>query len=157
MSTIEEILHQKKFRNIHEKTLVSLVYTAQLIQHKQQLFFKKFQLTQQQYNVLRILRSQHPNAATVNLIKERMMDRNSDASRIVERLRIAGLVQRLESETDRRSVNVLITKKGLALLERIDKLEEELFSTVKGLNLKEADQFNELLDKLLTHLNRNEK
>ena len=105
----------------------------------------------QQYNILRILRGQHPKAANINTLKERMLDKMSDVSRLVERLRKAGLVERRSSEIDRRSVDVQITAKGLALLEEVDvdlpKLEDSLNLS---LTEEEAIQLNTLLDKILT-------
>ncbi len=103
----------------------------------------------QQYNILRILRGQHPKAATINLLKERMLDKMSDVSRLVERLRKADLVERKNCELDRRAVDVKITPKGLQLLKTIDEEIVELDSCMKSLSEKEIIQLNKLLDKML--------
>ncbi len=95
------------------------------------------------------LRGQHPKPATVGLIKERMIDRNSDASRIVERLRKAGLVERVTCENDRRAVDILITEKGLALLKKLDTIVPAVQEPLRTLDKAEIDQFNDLLDKAL--------
>ncbi|HRG90614.1 MAG TPA: helix-turn-helix domain-containing protein, partial [Chitinophagales bacterium] len=93
MPSIEELIKQTKFRDEKHKAIISILYTANLLNNFHEDYFKQFDLTSQQYNALRILRGQHPNPATVNLIRERMMDKMSDASRIVERLRKAGFVE----------------------------------------------------------------
>jgi MarR family transcriptional regulator, multiple gene regulator MgrA len=104
----------------------------------------------QQYNILRILRGQHPKGTNINMLKERMLDRMSDVSRLVERLRKAGLVERKSSEVDRRAVDVKITDKGLALLQEIDLELPDLEDSLKlSLSEDEALQLNHLLDKIL--------
>jgi len=109
---------------------------------------KPFGLTTAQYNVLRILRGQYPKPATVNLIIERMLDKTSNASRIVDKLVLKKLTERKICNKDRRRVDVIITKKGLALLEDIDKPEDEWYSRIKILNKSEAMNLNFLLDKI---------
>ncbi len=150
MGAIEELIQQTKFKNEHHRSVVSLIFVGNLINDHLNTYFKKFGITGQQYNVLRILRGQHPKPATVNLIRERMLDKNSDASRIVERLRKAALVERLTCPKDRRAVDVLITKKGLDLLTKIDASQKELDEPVKSLSATEVKQLNSLLDKVLT-------
>src|ERR1019366_4028842 len=111
--------------------------------------FKSYKLTLQQYNILRILRGRHPEAITVKLIRERMLDRMSDASRIVEVMRKKGLLERVTHSTDRRRMDVSINQKGLALLEEIDRKEnEKLDNQLNTLNEQEIEQLNFLLDKL---------
>jgi DNA-binding MarR family transcriptional regulator len=110
--------------------------------------FIDYHITSNQYNILRILRGQYPNPATVNLLKERMLDKMSDASRLVERLRVKGLVKRDLSSDDRRRVDVMITEKGLKLLSAIDKLNEKSDTIFKNLSSGEAKKINDLLDKL---------
>jgi DNA-binding MarR family transcriptional regulator len=102
----------------------------------------------QQYNILRILRGQYPKPATIKLIKERMLDKMSDASRIVEKLRLKGLVERTICPNDRRNVDVCITEKGLGLLTQLDKHDGEVDAKLSSLNTEEVAQLNSLLDKL---------
>lgn len=149
MAKLEELIQQTKFRSEKQKALISVMLVSNLLDNHHETFFKKFGLTLQQYNVLRILRGQFPNPCTVNLIRERMLDRMSDASRIVERLRKAGFVERVQSEKDRRAVDVLITRKGLNTLTTIDKYEEEMQRPVDLLTEKDAKQLTELLQKML--------
>jgi DNA-binding MarR family transcriptional regulator len=110
-------------------------------------FFKSQGITRQQYNVLRILRGQHPEATNLNLIKERMLDKMSDASRIVERLRIKKLVNRKKSRSDRREVEISISQQGLSLLESMDEEIQQLYTLFDGLSDQELKTLNQLLDK----------
>jgi DNA-binding MarR family transcriptional regulator len=145
---LEDEIVQKKFRSETHKLGVNLVYTFNWLDAFHQKHFKKHGITPQQFNILRILRGQYPKPATIKLLKERMLDKMSDASRIVEKLRIKGLIDREISSTDRRNCDVSINAKGLKILANIDK-EEELFDNLySNLSLKEKKQLNDLLDKL---------
>lgn len=146
---LEEEIQQKEFKSEFQKALVNIIYTYNWIESRHKEFFKQYDLTPQQFNILRILRGQNPKPCTVNLLKERMLDKMSDASRIVERLRIKGLLERTVCPTDRRSVDVAITKKGLDLLSKMDeKVEEHNRELFKTMSEEEAKKINELLDKL---------
>ncbi len=144
---LEEI-KQQKFRNEYHKLAVNVIYTYGWLMNSQSKLFTKYQITSNQYNILRILRGQYPNSATINLLKERMLDKMSDASRLVERLRVKGLVKRDLSSHDRRCVDVIITDKGLKLLSEMDKLNEKHDSIFENLSSTESKKLNELLDKL---------
>lgn len=146
--SLEEEIKQKKFKDPHMKGMINLIYTCGLIQSKQNKVFKRFGITLSQYNVLRILRGQHPKPATVSILIERMLDKTSNASRIVERLRKKEYVSRLRREEDRRQVDVAITDKGLELLAEIDSVQHELSCGFYSLTLEEITDFNTLLDKL---------
>ncbi|RJP65368.1 MAG: MarR family transcriptional regulator, partial [Ignavibacteriales bacterium] len=102
----------------------------------------------QQFNILRILRGQHPKPATIKLLKERMIDKMSDASRIVEKLRTKQLVDRQICKNNRRNVDVYITQSGLDLLNNIDKRNNEMDDFMSRLQSGEVEQLNYLLDKL---------
>jgi len=145
---LEEEIKQSRFRNEYHKLAVNVLYTYGWLSNIQSKLFSKYHITINQYNILRILRGQYPNPATVNLLKERMLDKMSDASRLVERLRVKGLVKRDLSSDDRRRVDVIITDKGLKLLLEMDKLNEKHDSIFKNLSLSESKKVNELLDKL---------
>lgn len=144
---LETEIKQSKFRNEYHKLAVNIFYTHNWLLSKQTELFKKFDITGSQFNILRILRGQYPHPATVNLLRERMVDKMSDASRLVERLREKGLVKR-DYAKDRRRVDVLITQEGLNLLAEIDKLNDEYDSWFSQLNEIEAKKLNEYLDKL---------
>jgi len=145
---IEEAIQQvKSFNNEHHKLLVNLQYSNSWLQEKLNRWLKPQGLTLQQFNVLRILRGQHPKPATVNLIIERMVDKSSNASRLVEKLRVKELVERHINQLDRRQADVLITKKGLATLSNLDKTFISIENQFKHLSKNEAETLNNLLDK----------
>lgn len=141
-------IKQSKFRNEHQKMLINILFTSNWLGAKHACSLKPYGISAQQFNLLRILRGQHPKPATVNLLIDRMLDKNSNASRLVEKLRLKKLVERATCPEDRRAVNVIITEKGLELLAEIDKNENTFLKELKNLSEKEAGQINYLLDKL---------
>lgn len=145
---LEEEIKQSKFRNEYHKLAVNVLYTYGWFSNLQSQLFAAHGITSNQYNILRILRGQYPNPASINLLKERMLDKMSDASRLVERLRIKGFVKRDLSSNDRRRVDVIITEKGLKLLSEIDQLDHEGDEILKNLSSDEVKMLNDLLDKL---------
>jgi DNA-binding MarR family transcriptional regulator len=145
---IEEEIKQSKFDSELHKLAVNLIFTGNWLGLVTAQFLKRFDLTPQQFNVLRILRGQHPNPATVNLLIERMLDRMSNVSRIVDKLFAKGLVERKTCKKDRRAVDIIITEKGLSLLSEIDSRREEMDSVLNKLSEAEAKQLNGLLDKV---------
>ncbi|MGK9476736.1 MarR family winged helix-turn-helix transcriptional regulator [Melioribacter sp. OK-6-Me] len=145
---LEEEIKQKKFRNEFHKLAVNLYYTNNWLLNIHKSIFERFGITPNQFNILRILRGQYPESASVNLLKARMLDKTSDASRLVERLRIKGLVERNQCPNDRRRTNVIITDKGLKLLNDIDRHDDEFDRALSNLSENEAKLLNTLLDKL---------
>jgi DNA-binding MarR family transcriptional regulator len=145
---LEDEISQKKFRCEAHKLGVNLIFTFNWLDARYVNFFKGYGITGQQFNILRILRGQYPNPATIKLLKDRMLDKMSDASRIVEKLRLKGLVVRDISKEDRRHCDVQISDKGLNLLAEIDKQNEWLDSFCATLSDSEVKQLNDLLDKL---------
>lgn len=139
---------QSKFRNEYHKAFVNIYYTNCFISSQFQKVLKQQDITQQQFNILRILRGQYPKAASVGLIKERMLDKNSDVSRIVERLRIKKLVERRTSRKDRRQMDVKVSDSGLDMLAQLDKYEKEMDSIFSHLSDKEVKSLNKILDKI---------
>lgn len=145
---LEDEIQQKKFKSIHQKLMLNLIYTTNWLTAQQDSLFKNSDITVQQYNVLRILRGQYPKPCSIKLIKERMLDRMSDTSRIVDKLFIKKLLLRSECPNDRRSVNVVISDKGLEVLKSLDYIDELSKQSLKSLTDKEMDTLNNLLDKL---------
>ena len=145
---IDKEIFSNKFENNHHKAIINLIYTYGWITNllKQQL--NKYKITLQQYNILRILRGQHPNPATINMLKERMLDKMSDASRIVDRLVQKELVIRFINTKDRRAVDILITKKGLDLLLKLDVEMSSKNILDKNIDSIEAGILSDLLDKI---------
>lgn len=145
---LEEEIQQKSFKTPQQKLAVNILYTSNWLNGYYQDFFKGKELTVQQYNVLRILRGQFPNPCALKLVKDRMLDRMSDASRIVDKLVAKRYVARNQCPSDRRSVNLLITEKGLSLLKELDVIDEGTSLIFNNLSDKEAEKVNYLLDKL---------
>jgi DNA-binding MarR family transcriptional regulator len=145
---LEDEIKQKEFLNEYHKGIVNIIYTFNWLDTHSKLFFKKYDLTTQQYNILRILKGQHPQPCTINLLKERMLDKMCDASRIVERLRLKNLLVRNQCANDRRSVDIHISDKGIQLLDKIDKELDGFFAIMSQLNHDDVKSLNELLDKL---------
>nr|WP_294895910.1 MarR family transcriptional regulator [uncultured Pedobacter sp.] len=143
---IEKEIQNAKFKDNYQKVSVNIIYTYNWLNSVIKAELAKSKITPQQFNILRILRGQHPKPATVNIIKERMLDKMSDASRIVDRLVSKGLVTRTVCESDRRAVDILISDKGLALLAGV-KLEEAMAAKFKNnISDEQAAQLSELLD-----------
>ncbi len=147
--SISEAIVQPKFRNEFHKAYVALSYAYNQLNYSQQSFFKTYDITVQQFNVLRILRGQYPAVCNLSLIKERMLDKMSDVSRIIERLRLAGYLERSLSEKSRREVEIKISKSGLKLLSKIDGEIESIELPMKQLTIKEAKELIKLLEKLI--------
>ncbi len=144
---IENDIKQNKFKSEYQKAGINLMFTVRGMEHKHFQLLKKFGITPPQFNILRILRGQYPKATTVNDLIDRMIDKASNASRIVEKLRGKGMVERKTSESDRRAVDVAITAKGLDLLKQVDNVEQEFYFGIGTLSNEEVKQLNALLDK----------
>lgn len=142
---------QSSFGSESEKMVVNIIYTANWIQYQHSHIFKAMDLSMQQYNVLRILKGQLPKAATVNLLIERMLDKSSNASRIVEKLRSKGLVDRKACPNDRRRVDIKITEEGLNVLAEATSEMQKHSWAEDNLTTEEAQDLNRLLDKLRTN------
>lgn len=146
---IEQEINQKAFKNEFMKAHINLMFTASWLDQHNNQALKKFKISWQQFNILRILRGMHPEPATVKLLTERMIDKMSNSSRLVEKLKQKGLVYREECPEDRRRVNVGITEKGLELVAQASQvLENDIQNGFLNLSEDEARQLNELLDKL---------
>lgn len=144
---MEDEIQQKKFKSDQHKLAINIFYTYNWLSYQNQQKFKNADITVQQFNVLRILRGQHPKACNLKLVKERMLDRMSDASRIIDKLKSKGFVERHECPNDRRNVDLLITEKGLDLLKSLDHLDEDFKTIFENLGTAEIKQLNDLLDK----------
>ncbi|MBW7468969.1 DNA-binding MarR family transcriptional regulator [Pontibacter aydingkolensis] len=145
---IEDEIKQKTFKNAYQKAFINVVYTSGWLQQQQAAFFKPYGVTLPQFNILRILRGQHPEPATISLLIDRMLDKTSNASRIVDKLEAKGLVTRKQCPSDRRTVDVLITDKGLALLREMEGIEGGEVTGIKNLTDQEAQTLSDLLDKI---------
>ncbi len=144
---IEQDIQQTNFRNEYQKLGINIMYTANWLNEKISTILSQEDITQQQYNILRILRGAEKPLSTLQ-IRARMLDKMSDTSRIVDRLVAKELVEKNTCPTDKRLVDVVISKKGFAILEKLDQLNHHLDSLMKSISEKEAITMNQLLDQL---------
>jgi len=144
---LEDEISSSKFTSNYHKSIVDILYTYGWITNLLKKRLDDRDITLQQYNILRILRGQFPNPATVNLLRDRMLDKMSDASRIVERLHKKGLLSRMANEKDRRAVDILISKQGLAILQELDVAMDMDELLKENLTVDEAAKLCDLLDK----------
>jgi len=145
---LEKEIQQTTFRSERHKAVLNILFTASWLQCRQQRLFKQYALTPQQYNVLRILRGQKGKAITVNGIQERMLDRSSNASRLIDKLKEKNLVTRMECSTDRRQMDIQITGEGLDLLKRMDGQMDATEASFGVMTEADAKQLNRILDRM---------
>ena len=148
MSKLEEEVRVEKFRNGRHRLLINLIYTNNWITGLMQAGFKPFGITNQQFNILRILRGNHPEPCTIQYLKERMLDKQPDVSRLVDRLQAKGFLARRPNEEDRRKMNVIITDHGLEVLKDMEGTVNAFESLMGQLDDTEVEQLNTLLDKM---------
>ena len=145
---LEKEIHSKNFEDNYQKAVINVSYTYNWISNILRNRLEKHNITQQQFNILRILRGQLPNPSTVNLLKERMIDKMCDASRMVDRLVQKELVTRCTNSKDRRAVDIYISEEGLKVLAQIDR-ELKLGDILRhNISEEEAAVLSNLLDKL---------
>ncbi|MEM7549147.1 MAG: MarR family transcriptional regulator [Bacteroidota bacterium] len=144
---IEELLQEGKFQHELHRLRVNLIYSAHWLNGKICDFLMPFDITQQQFNILRILRGVHPKALSTLQLRDKMIINKSDTSRLVERLQSKNLVKKKPCKKDKRLVDVSITRSGLELLDQID---EDIFKLDHILNIDErqARSMNRLLNKM---------
>ena len=145
---IDQDILQTRFRNEHQKAALNILYTYNWITERTKEVFASEDVTPQQFNILRILRGSYPKPLSTLQIRERMLDKMSDTSRIVDRLISKGLVKKGICKDDRRLVDVMITDKGRKLLERLDARQEEMDNILGSISKKEAATLSDLLDKI---------
>ncbi|ARS34920.1 MarR family winged helix-turn-helix transcriptional regulator [Pontibacter actiniarum] len=136
------------FRNDWQKASMSIIYTYGMLNNGYEGFFKKHNLTTQQYNALRILRDQFPKPVSTSFLREKMLDKMSDASRLVSRLSAKGLVTVTQNPSDKRLVNILISPEGQQICQEIDQDLPNLDALLQGLTEEEAGTLAELLAKV---------
>jgi DNA-binding MarR family transcriptional regulator len=147
MSINQDIKQQRQFRNEHHKATVNILFSSNWLMENIKKFLSNEDITPQQYNILRILRGNGKPLSTLQ-IRERMLDKMSDTSRIVDRLLKKGLVEKKTSQSDKRLVDVTISTKGLEVLDRLDKSNASLDGILFNLSHDEAKTLNQLLDKM---------
>ncbi|MEN9571961.1 MAG: hypothetical protein RL172_3192 [Bacteroidota bacterium] len=146
---IEKDINQSKFNSDHQKAVVNLIYTYNWLRERLQEIFDREELTMQQFNILRILRGS-PVALSTMQIRDRMLDKMSDTSRIVDRLVVKGVAKKVTRKSDKRLVDITITDKGKKVLQKTDEYEKDIEQLIGTLTDTEAKTLNKLLDKIRT-------
>lgn len=142
---LEQEIKQKAFRSEQSKLIVNLIYTYNQLKGRIAAVLKNEGVTMQQYNVLRIVNGSGEEGITTSEIRERMLDKMSDASRMVDRLETMQLVEKQRDRDDRRVLHVFLTEKGQSLVYRLME-QETIDQLASGVNEESAQQLNELLD-----------
>lgn len=146
--SLEEDIKQGKFQSEQHKAAINIMFTSSWLHTVNASYLKKFDITPEQFNVLRILRGSHPKKLMLSEVASRMIDKSSNCTRLVEKLRQKALVQREICEQNRRQVDISITNKGLALLKKMDVDNAEWPSVINKISNAEAKDLNRILDKL---------
>lgn len=147
---IEKDIQQLVFRNEYQKATINIIFSANWLHERINIFLEEEDITQQQFNIMRILRGSRKPLSTLQ-IRERMLDKMSDTSRIVERMLKKGLVEKKICSTDKRLVDVILSEEGYTILEKIDRKNTEMDNILQHLSADEAETLNRLLDKMRDH------
>jgi len=145
---LQEALKTDRFRNEQHKATLNVLYTAYWFKSHLNVVFKEYGITEEQFNVMRILRGKHPEQMCVRDIASRMLEKNSNVPRIVDRLVTKDMVKRENSREDKRETLISLTAKGIAQLEKVSKEVETKTNKIINLSGDEADQLHNLLEKL---------
>lgn len=145
---LSEDIKQPRFKNNRQKAALNILYTSSWLSEVTRMFLQEHDLTNQQFNVLRILRGSNPKPLSTLQIRNRMLDKMSDTSRIVDRLVKKGLVLKSICKSDKRLVDVNISQHGLSVLKNIDEKEDDIFGSLKKLSEEEAKLLSDLCDKI---------
>jgi DNA-binding MarR family transcriptional regulator len=146
--SLEKEIRQEKFNSEHQKASINILYTGSWLHNINVSYLKKFGITPEQFNVMRILRGSNPQPMMLADITARMIDKNSNCTRLVEKLRQKGLVSRVICANNRRQVDISITDKGLQILKKIDADTPDWSRTIEKITKTEAKELNRILDKL---------
>ena len=145
---LENEINQSSFRSEDQKAIVNIIFTYHWVTEQVKSILADEDITMQQYNILRILRGSHPDPLSTLTIRERMLDKMSDTSRIVDRMLRKGLVVKRICSNDKRLVDVNLTEEGLIMLLRLDERMDAMDKISSGLNQEELKNLNHLLDKI---------
>lgn len=147
---IEDEIRQKAFKSEYQKALINIQFTSIWLVSRQNKLLKPFNVSIQQFNILRILKGQYPNAVSLKLLTERMIDKMSNTSRLVEKLRTKGMVKREVCPENRRQVDIIITKKGLQFVEKLSQVIDEEVRRYRFIPEADAKELNRILDDFRT-------
>lgn len=149
MKLNDAIAQTKGFASEYQEILITFLYVSKSIESKHKSFFKSFNITMQQYNVLRILKGASPSPCSLQYIRKRLLDKDSDASRLIERLRKNGWVSCEQNEDDLRQLHISLTPQGFAKLGEIAPYLYNTEKPFKVLSEEERIEFKSLLEKLI--------
>ncbi len=146
---IEDEIKQPVFKNEHLKAHINVLFSAAWMNQITNQILKPYNLSWQQFNILRILKGQYPNPSTVKKLTERMIDKMSNASRLVDKLHKKDLIERMPYEKDRRKIHIYITELGLKTVNELSsKMEDQVTQRMKHISVEEARKLNHILDKM---------
>lgn len=145
---IDKDIHQVRFQNEYHRASVNILFTYGWLMERIKNFLEPFDITPQQFNILRILRGSYPKPLSTLQLRDRLLDKMSDTSRIVDRLITKGLVKKAISPKDRRLVDITISDKGRKLLQKLDLRQNELDGILGNINESEAETLSKILDKI---------
>lgn len=145
---LEQAIKSTKFKNEVHKAGLNILYTAWWLKTVMSKDLKEYGLTHEQYNVLRILKGKHPEQMCVRDIACRMIEKNSNVPRIVDRLELKKLVKRSTSEIDKRETVITLTQSGITILEASTAILNKLMDETIAISDKEATALNKLLEKV---------
>jgi DNA-binding MarR family transcriptional regulator len=149
MATIEELIKTKPIKDPYKRCFTNIMYNGSWFLNKITQVLKPFDITEPQFNVLRILRGAHGEAMNLYEVQNRMVQKMSNVSRLVDKLEEKGFVSRKECKDNRRRVDLCISKKGLELLEEIETPLQKIFKSMSiNLTKSEAEMLSMLLDKI---------
>ena len=147
---LQEAIKTEKFRNARHMAMLNILYTAYWLKTHNNAALKNYDLTSEQYNVLRILRGKHPEPMCVKDIGSRMLEKSSNVPRIIDRLVAKNFVERSNSQEDKRETIITVTDVGLKILEQSTKALDKVAEKIIGLDDAEALALNEQLEKFRT-------
>lgn len=145
---LEDEIKQKTFKSEYQKAIININYTAIWLTSRQNKLLKPYKVSIQQFNILRILRGQHPKAVPLKMLTERMIDKMSNTSRLVEKLRAKGFVNREICSGNRRQVDISITESGLRFIEKISSIIDEEIEQFCFVSEEDVKHLNRILDTL---------
>lgn len=146
---IEDAIKQSKFESGYQKALINIIYTANWLRDGQTDLFREHDILPQHYNILRIIKGKHPQPASPGQIKEVMLDKGNDVTRLIDKLVKKGLVKRHHCEANRRKIDINLTEKGIEFLKKLSEpIKKQSTAIRKNISEKEAVQLSDLLDKL---------
>lgn len=146
---IENAIKQTKFENSLQKAMINLFFTANWFRDKQQAMFEEFDVLPQHFNILRIIKGKHPMPVCPGGIKEVMIDKSPDLTRLLDKLVKKGLVERKLCDINRRKMDITLTASGLILLEEMNaKIKRVMEEINVNITMEEAETLSNLLDKM---------